>query len=252
MSQLALITGASRGIGLAVAHALAAEHPLLLVSRSAETLATRKEELLAAGAGEVRCEACDLGDARDRARLIATLESEPVGILVNNAGTARSAPLAHTDAELWQQSLELNLTAPFELCRAFVPGMAKRGLGRVVNIASTAALRGYRYTTAYAASKAGLLGLTRSLALEVARKGVTVNAICPGFTDTAIVEDAVSNIVSKTGQSQEGARQALESFSPQGRLMEPEEIAALVRYLVGEEARGITGQALPVDGGETA
>jgi NAD(P)-dependent dehydrogenase (short-subunit alcohol dehydrogenase family) len=179
-------------------------------------------------------------------------EAGDVDVLINNAGLAESAPLTRTGDDLWDRAIDVNLRAPFELSRALAPGMAERGWGRIVNIASTAGLKGYRYTSAYCASKHGLIGLTRALAVELARKGVTVNAICPGFTDTDIAADAVDNIVSKTGQSADEARKALSSFSPQGRLMRPDEIAAMAGYLCRDAAVGITGQALAVDGGETA
>ena len=173
-------------------------------------------------------------------------------VLVNNAGAAVSAPLHRTSDLAWATALALNLEAPFALTRALVPGMVKAGRGRVINIASTAALKGYAYTAAYSASKAGLVGLTRALAVELASKGVTVNAVCPGFTDTDIVARAAENIQATTGRSQDDARQTLARFSPQGRLRSPEEVAGLVAYLASPAADGITGQALAIDGGETA
>lgn len=249
---VALVTGASRGIGLAIARALAPAHTLVLVSRDQGALEEAAAQLRPTAAGEVTLHACDLGNADSRAELIGAVEKRGVHVLVNNAGVARSAPLARTDDATWDLSIALNLTAPFELCRAVVPWMVAAGWGRIINVASTAALKGYRYTAAYSASKAGLVGMTRALALDVATKGVTVNAVCPGFTDTAIVADAVDNIVRKTGQGEDQARSSLESFSPQKRLMQPGEVADLVAYLASEAAAGITGQALAIDGGETA
>ena len=246
-----LITGASRGIGRALALAFSADHELWLCARKLESL-TDTVAALPEGSG-ARSFACDLSSAHERRRFMDELaEAGQVDILINNAGLAESAPLGKSDDALWDRAIDVNLRAPFELARALAPGMAERGWGRIVNIASTAGLKGYRYTSAYCASKAGLIGLTRALAVELARKGVTVNAVCPGFTDTDIASDAVENIVSKTGQSQVEARKALSSFSPQGRLMTPEEIAASALYLCSEAASGITGQALAVDGGETA
>lgn len=248
---VALITGASRGIGRALALELAHDHDLWLCARKLESL----DETIAALPADCKHRrfACDLAKAEARAALLASIdEAGQVDVLINNAGLAESAPLAKTDDALWERAIDVNLRAPFELARALAPAMGKRKWGRIVNVASTAGLKGYRYTAAYCASKAGLIGLTRALAVEFARKGVTVNAVCPGFTDTDIASEAVHNIVTKTGQSADEARAALSSFSPQGRLMTPKEIAATVGYLCRDSAAGITGQALPVDGGETA
>lgn len=249
----ALVTGGSRGIGLAIASALAPNHRVVLVGRRAQTLADAAQRVRAAGDPDVATIVADLHEPADRAALLAALaeRSEPVTVLVNNAGIAHSAPLGRTDDAAWARSLALNLTAPFELARALVPGMVEQGWGRIIDVVSTAALKGYRYTAAYSASKAGLLGLNRALAAELASKGVTVNAVCPGFTDTAIVEDAVRNIASTTGRSEPQARASLERFSPLGRLVDPPEVAALVAYLASNAAGAITGQALAIDGGET-
>lgn len=249
---LALVTGASRGIGLCIVDTLGVDHDLVLVSRRAQALSEASERAKGHDARVVVIEA-DLAEPTARAELLAQLGAlEPaVQVLVNNAGVADSAPLHRTTDEQWARTLELNLTAPFELARALAPSMAKRGWGRIISIASTAALKGYRYTAAYSASKAGLVGLTRALASELSAKGVTVNAICPGFTDTAIVADAVRNIVDKTGRSRLEARASLESFSPLGRLVAPEEVAQLVAFLASEAAAAMTGQALAIDGGET-
>ena len=253
MRPLALITGASRGIGRAVARALAPTHTLLLAGRDQAALAALVAEL-----GQGHALTAELADADDRDRLLSLVTGlceqlgAPVQVLVNNAGAAVSAPLHRTSDLAWAAALALNLEAPFALTRALVPGMVKAGRGRVINIASTAALKGYAYTAAYSASKAGLVGLTRALAVELASKGVTVNAVCPGFTDTDIVARAAENIQATTGRSQDDARQTLARFSPQGRLRSPEEVAGLVAYLASPAADGITGQALAIDGGETA
>ncbi|MGH7265473.1 MAG: SDR family NAD(P)-dependent oxidoreductase [Candidatus Rokuibacteriota bacterium] len=172
-----------------------------------------------------------------------------VQILVNNAGIAVSAKLADTDDALWELHLRVNLTGAFYMTRAALPGMLAARWGRVVNIASTAAREGYPYVAAYAASKHGLLGLTRAVAMEVATSGITVNAICPGYVATDMTRESVRRIQEKTGRSAEEAVRSLEAFSPQRRLVEPEEVAALAVLLASDEARGVTGQAWNVDGG---
>lgn len=247
------MTGASRGIGLSIAEALAADHDLWLVGRDSQRLeqaAARCRELGATAKTHVT----DLCDHADRQALVqAVLGAEaPVLVLVNNAGIAPSAPLSRTDDETWAQVLAVNLTAPFELIRATVPLMKSTGWGRVINIASTSAIKGYRYTSAYSASKGGLVALTRAVATEVAGTGVTINAICPGFTETDISAAAVRNIADKTGRTQGEARKTLESFSPLGRLIDPSEVAAMVTYLVSSSAEAVHGQTICVDGGETA
>ncbi len=250
---IALITGATRGIGLAISRALAPSHHPVLVARDPDAL----EQVRGVLAAEESCTdamvcPCDLAEASAVQELIDDLDARGMvpQVLVHNAGVAPSAPLAHTDAQAWEHTLALNLNAPFMMCRAWMPAMARLGWGRVINIASTAALKGYRYTSAYSASKGGLLGLTRALAAEFATKGVTVNAVCPGFTDTRIVGDAVANISAKTGRSSQEARAVLENFSPIGRLIQPQEVAALVAYLASDAAAALTGSALPIDGGE--
>ena len=250
---LALITGASRGIGLAIAAALGRRCDLLLVGRVASSLAEAEKTLRSGGTTGVSTQVLDLGDAAAVQQLADRLAraEPPVQVLVNNAGIAPSAPLTGTDDAAWASALAVNLTAPFVLTRALAPRMAKTGWGRIVNVASTSALKGYRYTAAYSASKGGLLALTRAVAAELARTGVTVNAVCPGFTDTDIAADAVRNISEKTGRSAQEARASLERFSPIGRLIEPTEVAELVAYLCSDAAEAITGQALAIDGGET-
>jgi len=241
---LAVITGASRGIGLAIAEALAPDNDLLLVGRREGPLVGAAQSL---GAAHM---VADLRVPEDRRALCAQIEGATV--LVNNAGVAPSAPAHRTDDETWATTMAINATAPFELARAVIPGMKTAGWGRIVNIASTAALKGYRFTAAYSASKGALLALTRALAVELAAAGVTVNAVCPGFADTDIVAGAAANIAARTGRSEDEARSSLASFSPMKRLIQPAEVAALVAYLIGDTAAALTGAALPLDGGETA
>jgi NAD(P)-dependent dehydrogenase (short-subunit alcohol dehydrogenase family) len=254
---LALVTGASRGIGRAIARALASDHDLLVCARSLAALEQTCAEVTCAGA-KVWALAGELADGAGQGRLLAEVESiadgqgRVVEVLVNNAGLAHSAPICKTSDERWATLVAVNLTAPLVLTRGLLPGMRARGRGRIINIASTAALKGYGYTAAYSATKAGLVGMTRALAVELARKRVTVNAVCPGFTDTDIVADAVANITATTTRSDSEARDTLARFSPQGRLRTPDEVAALVVFLASEAAAGITGQALAIDGGETA
>jgi NAD(P)-dependent dehydrogenase (short-subunit alcohol dehydrogenase family) len=183
----------------------------------------------------------------------------PVNILVNNAGQARSQPFVRTDAALWQQMLDVNLSGTFHVTQAVLPGMLDAASengggtpGRIINIASTAGLMGYAYVSAYVAAKHGVVGLTKALALELARKNITVNALCPGYTDTDIVQEAVRNIVAKTGQSEDQARQALAARNPQQRLVQPLEVAHSVVWLCAPGSEAINGQAIAIDGGEQA
>jgi NAD(P)-dependent dehydrogenase (short-subunit alcohol dehydrogenase family) len=173
-----------------------------------------------------------------------------VQILINNAGQAASAPLIKTDEALWNRMLAVNLTGTYLCTRAVLPDMLQASSGRIVNIASTAGLRGYAYVTAYTASKHGVVGLTRALALEVAANGITVNAICPGYTDTDIVRNAVKTIVNQTGRSAEQARALLARTNPQHRLIQPQEVAQAAVWLCREDSASITGQCLTIAGGE--
>ena len=252
-NRLALVTGGGRGIGRAVALALAREGAAVAVLARTETEVARVAEELREGCGVEAVHAvCDVSDARSVAGAFASVVERfgrAPDILVNNAGIAESAPLAKTDDELWQRHLGVNLSGTFYFMRAALPLMVERGWGRVVNVASIAGKTGAPYIATYSASKHGVLGLTRSAALEVASKGVTVNAICPGYVETEMTARAVENITAKTGRSAEEARAAVVRTSPQGRLVEPEEVAALALLLASEEGRSINGQAINVDGG---
>ena len=175
--------------------------------------------------------------------------SGPVDILINGAGVAPSAPLAKTSEEQWRAAIEVNLSGVFYAMRRALPSMIERGFGRIVNVASIASKTGSPYTSAYTASKHGVLGLTRCAALEVARAGVTVNAVCPGYVDTPMTDTSVARIAEKTGRAPDEIRKRIEASSPQGRMYTVEEVSALVCYLCSDAARGINGQAINIDGG---
>lgn len=259
----ALITGAGSGIGAAVALALAQQGCRL-------TLAGRSHDKLQQQAERLRAEVPDLAvtlapmDVADPHAVQAAVQQAharfgPVNILVNNAGQAQSQPFLRTDAALWQHMLDVNLSGTFHVTQAVLPGMLEAASasggsipGRIVNIASTAGLMGYAYVSAYVAAKHGVVGLTRALALELARKNITVNAVCPGYTETEIVQEAVRNIVAKTGQSPDQARQTLAARNPQQRLVQPAEVAQSVLWLCAPGSDAINGQSIAIDGGEQA
>lgn len=249
--KVALVTGSGRGIGRAVALALAgAGADVAVAARSPAELAETAAAVRERGRRSLEVP-LDVSDAAAVAGAVARIRSElgPVAVLVNNAGVAPSLKFQETSDELWQRTISINLTGAFYACRAVLPDMLAAGWGRIINVASTAAKVGYMYNAAYVASKHGVLGLTRALALEVARKGITVNAVCPGFVDTSIVAAAVDNLVARTGRTAAEARKTLENMSPQARLMSPDEIAATVVYLASEAARGVNGQGIVIDGG---
>jgi NAD(P)-dependent dehydrogenase (short-subunit alcohol dehydrogenase family) len=239
----ALVTGATRGIGLAVARAL-------LDAGARVTITGRDEGSLAAVAKALGADAAVMDLARPASIRAAFARAGQVDILVNNAGQAASAPFGKTDEALWQRMLDVNLSGVFHCTQAALPGMLDMGWGRIVNVASTAGLVGYRYVAAYCAAKHGVIGMTRALALEVATRGVTVNAVCPGFTDTDIVADAVANIVARTGRSVEQARAELAAGNPQQRLVQCAEVANAVLWLCMPQSGAMNGQSLAVAGGE--
>ncbi|WP_398497463.1 SDR family NAD(P)-dependent oxidoreductase [Variovorax sp.] len=247
----ALVTGAARGIGAEIARTLAAEGAVLtLLGRDRKALQRVADTLPAAASHRVV--AADVADpaAVQQAFAQARAALGPLAILVNNAGAAESAPFLKTSVELWQRMLSVNLTGSFLCTQAALPDMLEAGWGRIVNIASTAGQKGYAYVAAYTAAKHGVIGLTRSLALEVARKGVTVNAVCPGYTDTDILRNSVANVVGKTGRSEADALAEFSSVNPQRRIVQPPEVADAVRWLCGEGAASVNGQSISVSGGE--
>jgi NAD(P)-dependent dehydrogenase (short-subunit alcohol dehydrogenase family) len=245
----AVITGASRGIGAAVALELARMGAALtLVARGEAALRKTAEEVRAKTGATVAEMTADVTDESAVAALAGRLGE--TAILVNNAGGGEGAPFGKTDMTLWRRMIDLNLTSTYLMSRAVAPLLVKQGWGRIVNVASTAGLKGYAYVSAYVAAKHGVVGLTRALAIEFARTGVTVNAVCPGYTDTPMLESVVANIVTKTKRTTEQTRAELASANPMGRLITPEEVAATVGFLCRDASASITGQTIAVAAGE--
>jgi 3-hydroxybutyrate dehydrogenase len=247
----AVVTGGGRGIGRATALALARQGVHVAVAARTRTEVDQVAAEIRALGTKGTAIAADVSRVEDvRALFQAAREAlGGVDLLVNGAGIAPTAPLVKTSDEVWHSVLAVNLSGVFFTTREALPAMAEQGFGRVVNIASIAGKSAMPYVAAYVASKHGVLGLTKVAALEVATKGVTVNAVCPGYVDTPMTEAGIANIAAKTGQKPEDIRRRLEEQSPQKRMVTSEEVAALVVFLCGDEARGITGQALSVDGG---
>jgi len=248
--QHALVTGASRGIGAVVAAALAAEGAhVSLLAREAQSLARLAGQLGNDRALPVAADVTDGASVRG-AFAAARARFGPVHILINNAGQAASAKFTDTDEALWQRIMAVNLTGTYLCAHAAVTDMLELKYGRIVNIASTAGLRGAAYISAYVASKHAVIGLTRALALEYATRNITVNAVCPGYVDTDIVRQAVATIRHKTGRSESEALAALVATNPQQRLITPEEVANAVLWLCRPGSQSITGQSLIISGGE--
>ncbi len=249
----AVVTGGGRGIGAAIAMSLASRGATLsLLGRTAATLEATARRIADEHGTTVGVEVADIGDEASLSTAIARCVAQrgPAGILVNNAGIAPSAPFLKSDAKLWREVLDVDLMGAVHAARAVLPGMLEAGGGRIVNIASTAGLTGMAYVTAYCAAKHALVGFTRALAIETARKGVTVNAVCPGYTETDIVGDALKNITGKTGRSRDDALKSLVAHNPQARLIQPEEVAETVAWLCSDAAASVTGQSIVVAGGE--
>ncbi len=248
--RVALITGSSRGIGRSIALELSRDGAfVVLVGRDAGCLDRVREEVLAEG-GRGEFLTFDLFELGRIPELLAGVESRwgPVDILINNAGMAPTAPLETTSDEVWEQCFRLNLLAPEALSGTLLDAMAARGFGRVVHVASTAGLRGYRFTSAYCASKHGLVGLAKAQAAGIRHSDVTVNAVCPGFVDTDLTREAVQRIVEATGRSADEARALLAAENPMGRLLAPEEVAAAVAFLCRPSSGSLNGVALPLGG----
>ena len=246
--QHVLITGGGTGIGAAIAGRLAGEGARL-------TLVGRRRAPLEAIAGACGQAVAISADVTDEVALAGAIEAArdaqgPIHALVASAGAADAAPFARTDIAMLRRMMSVNVEGVFAACRLLLPGMLEAGFGRIVAVASTAGLKGYAYASAYAASKHAVVGLMRSLALEVATRGITVNSVCPGYVDTDMTRESVARIMAKTGRGEPAARASLTEANPQKRLVAPDEVADAVCWLLGERAAAVTGQSIAVAGGE--
>jgi 3-hydroxybutyrate dehydrogenase len=246
-SSHALVTGGARGIGREIAAALSGAGAVVTVlGRNRATL----DDVVGSGAAQFAVVADVADQAAVESAIAEAAARQPIDILVANAGAAESAPFGRSDAALFRRMWQVNFLGVVHATQAVLPGMLERRRGRIVATGSTAGLKGYAYVSAYVAAKHAVIGLVRSLALETAKSGVTVNAVCPGFTETDLLEGSIDNIMRKTGRSREQAVSELAKHNPQGRLVKPSEVADAVLWLCGEGASAITGQAVAVAGGE--
>ncbi|MBT3399437.1 MAG: SDR family oxidoreductase [Rhodospirillaceae bacterium] len=252
--KLAIVTGGGRGIGRAVSMALAARGAdIVLLGRTERTLKATAVDIRLQSDVAIHARTLDVtdGDAVDLAFAGLITELGPPDILINNAGGTESAPFTGLDRDNWDATLALNLTSVYACTHAVLPAMLEAGYGRIVNVASTAGLAGFPYVAAYCAAKHGVVGLTRALALEVADKGINVNAVCPGFTDTDMLQESIRNIAAKTGRTEAEARDELAATNAHGQLIRPEEVADMVVALCGPAATSVTGQTIEITGEET-
>jgi NAD(P)-dependent dehydrogenase (short-subunit alcohol dehydrogenase family) len=249
VTRTAIVTGGGRGIGAATAVALARRGIQVAVTARSTRELQRTVNAVEAAGGKAVALTADLAEPAEVERLVVETAQRlaPPDILINNAGMAEGASLARTDDSLWDRHLAVNLTAAFWLCRAVGPQMATRGWGRIVNVASATVDRGLAYTAAYSASKAGLVGLTRALAAELGSRGVTVNAVCPGWVETSLASHAIERAATRTKRSTESVRTEILARGHQIRFLTPDEVAGVVAYLASDEARAVNGQSVIVD-----
>ena len=249
--KVAWVTGAGKGIGAEIAATLGASGYRVAVSARTQADIERVAAVIREAGGEALPVACDVTKPEAVAEAVSRVGQAlgPIAILVNNAGSAESHKFLGHDDALWHRLIQVNLDSVYYVTKAVLPMMVEARWGRIVNIASTAAKMGGKYLAAYVASKHGVLGLTRALAVELVEHHITVNAVCPGYVDTPMTDRSVANIAARTKRSEDEARRLLEKTSPQDRLITPGEVAHVVLMLIGDEARGITGQAINVDGG---